>query len=1299
MRNIFARFVLAITAFCCHFTPQAQQHIPFKIKEIGTPLINNYLPTDYGAHEQTYAMAQDSLGLLYFANVSGIIEFDGNHWSVDTRVSDDAFKGVAIDQYGKVYGASRSDYGYFKPNEAGALKFTSLIPKTPASFNDKGSLSSVDYLNGHIIMRSTNALLDYDVDRDTIKVIRSQGRMGATDVVDGEYIVNDYTTGLNRLVNGELQPIAGAESLRKLWVRKIVRLADNQLLIVTKDKGLFKYDYKTLTPWETEVSDMLKTDFAFTATNILDQYFAIGTETGGVVIIDRQGKLIQKLDKSTGTSDGLVQDIYLDKDYNLWIAYHGMISQVILNSPFTALDERHGVDGYVLYFMKDKGRTYVATATGIAYHNDADPWHKTGDYKAFQPLSDENDRAWMFTKSGDDFFALGNMGVWQIEGEEYRKIYSGGERMWAVTVLEDQNRMIVGSVENYLHLVEKVKGRWLYQGRIKGFKRPMDFLEHTDEGDIWMTDSGVGVFKMKLNQKGDSVVWIKKYGQEHGLPTDERNRVFRHKDGLIFTTAAGIYRYDEETDRFFPDENFNKHVGEDYVFRFIEIENGNIYASLNPRGKAQLVKTADGYEFNQSPFERIDSHNSEYVSGLGSNDIWIAGTGIRHFDHSIEQRPSQRFKARICNVGLSANDSTLYAGAGQQREHRLIPKQNALEFTYTSSFFDDTENIQYQSYLEGTEKDWSGWDNEPMRNYTNLPHGNYRFRVRARNVYGEVSEEAAFSFVIVTPWYLTLWAYALYFLFVVWLVWLIVKINARRLQQEKQALEQIVSERTQLIWEQKEAAEKDRELIQHQADKLKELDQVKSRFFANISHELRTPLTLINAPLEKLISNGEIESPAIRKTLETVKRNGVSLLSLVEEILDLAKLDAGKLELVQNPVRICDCLQEHCVEFDIGFKEKGVSFDHDIQVERELAVLLDENKYGKILKNLLSNALKFTPAGGDVTVKLSLDKESQVLSLKVTDTGEGIHPNDLPHVFDRYYQSEQPGKKAEGGTGIGLALALELARLQGGDLTATSELGKGSTFELTVPLKEVIPETVQLLARVDNDSLEEALVETIDRYKEKFDIDMPVMLVTEDHVEMREFIVSTLSPYFSILQAANGKEALEVLAVQEVDVMVSDVMMPEMDGFELLSAVRKEESLHDLSVIMLTARADEEGKLFALTLGIDDYITKPFSAAEFLARIKNILENRIKIIRELRSLRTSENKQVQENLTELYGLSERELEVMQLLAKRLTNVEISEQLHISTNTVKYHIKNLYLKLDIGSRAEAARKAEELFGNA
>ncbi len=1272
------------------------QEQPFRIKEIGTPFINTYLATDYHAHEQTYGLVQAKTGLIYVAGVTGVIEFDGQNWSVDSRVSDDSFKGVDVSDDGRVYAVTKSLIGYFSPDAVGTMVFTSLNDKVAESFKGWGHFWQVNLAEEQVIFNSTDQLVLYDPGLDTTSLISPALRFGESNVVNDRYYVMDYGRGLMTMSDGQLELLPGSEAIVQHTVRGITSFSDKELLIASQKKGLYKYGPDGFEPWKTEVSDFLIEHEAFAVTSIYDQYFAVGTISGGMVIIDRQGKLIQKLDKSMGMgNDALIQNILLDKDGNLWVAQHGVISHIIINSPFTTIDERHGVNGYVLYAGRHKGKTYVLTATGTLVKGDNEPWHKLEDYKPFKSFSSDKQQAWMTVRHEDDFFIAGNDGLVQVHDNSWKRLYRG-ERLWAATALKSLPYMVLGSVNGNLFLFSKTSGQWKFVNKIAGFNQQMDFLEQTDDGNLWMTDSGTGVYKIKLNQTKDSVMSVRAYGPDDGLPDKTRNRVFRHKQGLYFATAAGVYEYNQATDSFRGVEKFNNLIESQYVFRLIEMQNGNVYGSLNPGGKALLKKNNDGYDLTFSPFQRIASQNSEYVTDLGTSGIWIAGSGIKHYQQDFNEVKAEDFKALLRSVRISnKNDSLVFGGAGFQPSIELKSKENAIQFTFSATYFDQIEQLEFQSYLEGSEKSWAPWSEKMSRNYTNLPHGNYTFRLRARNLYGEMSEENQFTFTISTPWYLTVWAYIFYGLLVIGIVWVIVRLNAQRLIKEKEVLEQVVLERTQEIVKQKEKAEQDKETIQEQADRLSELDKVKSRFFANISHELRTPLTLINAPLESLIENGSINDPEVRRTLELARKNGVSLLSLVEEILDLAKLEAGKLRLVQNPVRLKDFLSDILDDYAIGLESAGVTLKFNYRLEEDLTSLLDENKCGKIVRNLLSNALKYAHSEIEVMVRPCSDENGR-FQVIVSDNGAGIDPIDLPNIFDRYYQSESPNKKAEGGTGIGLALAKELAELMNGKLSVKSELGDGATFTLELPVNEVKEEAIVPLTKADNEQLDAALKETLVKYAQKFSVDKPVLLVTEDHPEMRSFIAKTLTPYFSILQAQNGQEALKVLEEHAVDIVISDVMMPLMDGFELLEAIKKDAKLHQISIVMLTARADQEDRLHALTLGIDDYLTKPFSAVVFLARIKNILDNRIKVIREFKAISNDQENGNEKDISDMiahYQLSEREVEVMQLLAKRYSNAEISERLFVSTNTIKYHVKNLYSKLGVTSRSEVADRLE------
>jgi signal transduction histidine kinase/DNA-binding response OmpR family regulator len=393
--------------------------------------------------------------------------------------------------------------------------------------------------------------------------------------------------------------------------------------------------------------------------------------------------------------------------------------------------------------------------------------------------------------------------------------------------------------------------------------------------------------------------------------------------------------------------------------------------------------------------------------------------------------------------------------------------------------------------------------------------------------------------------------------------------------------------------------------------KLQALDKVKSRFFANISHELRTPITLINGPIEAVIAGeyGEINA-AVTNQLMVVKNNGKNLLNLVNEILDLTKLEAGKLELVENPVQIYSFLNELFAAYQSEIESRKINFHLNYSFEKELSIAIDQLKFAKIINNLLSNAFKFTADNGKITVCIKEENEKMVISVK--DYGLGIHPDDVQHVFERFYQSAQPDIKASGGTGIGLALSLELAKLQKGSISVVSELGVGCEFIFSFPLKKVILGTAEIFVEeVNVQKIKSNLSKSIAKYADIFEIEKPVLLLTEDHKEMRGFIVSIVKPFFRILEAANGLEALEILENNTIDIIISDVMMPKMDGFELLENIKGDKRFKNISMIMLTARALEEDKLFALTLGVDDYLTKPFSREELLVRTRNILDNKI----------------------------------------------------------------------------------------
>lgn len=388
--------------------------------------------------------------------------------------------------------------------------------------------------------------------------------------------------------------------------------------------------------------------------------------------------------------------------------------------------------------------------------------------------------------------------------------------------------------------------------------------------------------------------------------------------------------------------------------------------------------------------------------------------------------------------------------------------------------------------------------------------------------------------------------------------------------------------------------------VEQQANELKELDKTKSRFFSNISHELRTPLTLISSPLQYILNSEDSEmGPDVKKELDLMNKNTEQLSVLVDDILSLSKLESGSLQNETSDIHIKNFLSRVFSNYKSLAEHLGLKYELNMDQLNLDGVKIDQFKLEKIINNLISNALKYTTGGGSIS--LTAWNENNNLHLKVEDSGQGIAPEDLPHIFDRFYQSKQPDAPIQGGTGIGLALAKELVGVMEGEIEAESTTGKGSLFSLHVPYKEVTIKDIEI--KIESTSDDEEEVELLPQESLK---DSKVLIV-EDHPQMQEFIEKILSPEFECKLASNGKQALEVLESEKIDLIVTDVMMPEMDGHELLQKIRENENLRQIPVIMLTALKNEGSLLKALSTGVDDYLTKPFSPTELTARVKNMI--------------------------------------------------------------------------------------------
>jgi len=394
-------------------------------------------------------------------------------------------------------------------------------------------------------------------------------------------------------------------------------------------------------------------------------------------------------------------------------------------------------------------------------------------------------------------------------------------------------------------------------------------------------------------------------------------------------------------------------------------------------------------------------------------------------------------------------------------------------------------------------------------------------------------------------------------------------------------------------------------LIQQQSEELKELDQLKAQFFSNITHELRTPLTLVLAPLQRLSQSKNL-APQDREWLHSLKQGANQLSFLVEKLVDFGKLRDDDTKLNLSETKVFNFFSSLLSQFESQAEQRNIDFSYHINIDQDLVVKIDQEKCRVVLFNFLSNAFKFTFKGGSVKVLIGFD-DNNLLSLEVRDTGLGISQDDQKFIFSRYFQSTDPEKRLIGGTGIGLALCAEYAKLMKGKISFESEENKGTTFHFVIPApaQEINNTSIASLELEEEDEIASTEVETIEIEQTNTGAHI---LVVEDNVDLQAYISSVLKDNYRVSLASNGKEAFGLLKQHaDLSLVISDLMMPVMDGQTLLQNLKSLPRTKDIPIIMLTARTEVETKLKALRFGVDDYMSKPFDDRELIIRIENLL--------------------------------------------------------------------------------------------
>jgi signal transduction histidine kinase/AmiR/NasT family two-component response regulator len=1191
----------------------------------------NYTRKDYKNQSQNWFILQDRHGIIYVANNDGLMEYDGVTWRY-IPVSNVTVRSLAVDDNGIIYVGGINEIGFLAPNSKGTLKYVSLIDRLEEKYRNFSYVWRTHSKKDGIYFWTSKFL--FLLDCKQAKVWESKSFFDACFLCNGKLYVRQKEIGLFEMRGDSLELIPGGEEFAAENLYMLVPYDPGELLLGTNRNGIFIYDGKKTIPFPSAANDYLKEMGLHHGIRLSSGDFALATRQGGLVIIDPYGNPKHIFDKSSGMQDDSVKYVFEDLSGNLWLALGEGIAKIEYVSPISIYDDkRSNLPGIVLSVVRNGNNDlYVGTTRGLYYLVSS----STNFKSEFRSIPEISVSCWDLVSVEKSLLVATDNGVLQIKNN--KKITIIKNRSFALyRSHRDENRIWVGTAFGLFSLyLKKENGQWKEERQFENIIHEIRTIVEDKEGHLWLGTRTKGVLKADLPSGGTIVhPVVTAYNTSHGLPPGEVH-VFMAAGHVMFATGKGIFHFDEKNKIFTPDNT----LGEEFtggengrgVFRLVEDKYKNIWMHSEARN-IQAIAQPDGYfVINKKPFLRIPLAQVNYIYPDPYYDddvIWFAShDGLLRYDTKVKKNYDLPFQTLIRQVLI--NGELVFDGYKPDNTAKgifpIIPfKDRNLRFHFAAPFFEAETETRYQCYLEGYDDDWTTWSQETWKDYTNLDSGSYNFRVRAKNVYGNTGSEALFQFKVLPPWYKTWWAFVLYAIAAALIVFLVVKWRSWKLVQEKQQLEQIILERT------KEIKNKNLQLLE-QSKKLEELDKIKSHFFANISHEFRTPLTLITGPLEQMLTSPQEEEREQKKKMRLMLRNSRRLLSLINQLLDLSKFDSGKMKLQASQQNIIPFLKGIVESFDSLAVQNELALEFHSQ-EENITLYFDGEKIEKAVCNLLINAIKFTPPGGKITVTLNVKKDIPpgFLEISVGDTGIGIPLAQLEHIFDRFYQARGLKEHAHKGSGIGLALTKELINLHHGEISVHSWEGKGSEFTIRLPLgdehlepeeivrhpgkpvKPVVPKEDPDLYMMEKEEEEANQIDgsTIDQTTdEDLAQEKNIILVVEDSTDVRSYIRSAIQPHYQMIGAKDGQEGIEKALEIIPDLIISDIMMPGVDGYELCRVLKKDVKTSHIPLILLTARAAEDDIIPGLETGADDYITKPFNTRILCARIKNLIDLR-----------------------------------------------------------------------------------------
>jgi signal transduction histidine kinase len=1169
------------------------QGAPFFDPEAGFPLIRQFRPVDYRGHPQVHDIIQGPDGLILLGNANGLLEYDGTRWSHIPAPVSTVFQ-LTTGPDDRVYAGGGDSFGYFEKIPRGEWAYRSLLDRFPGDTGPLGRVIMQVQTGDGVFFANRERAFHWD--GVTVHLLDDWGPSPRFHGLEGTLYVLIKDRGLLRLRDGDLVPVSREPVFREPTTFLPARLPDGRLLVFMGKRGTWAVDEGSgrAEPYATPADPVLERARFEDIRPIPGIGWAITTFGRGVVVLSPDARKMRLLDRDMGLFDNVTFDIHLDREGGLWIAFNTGLARVQILGRSSVFNDLNGPPpGTVDSWGRLGGRLFAGCFDGLYELLPADPL--TGASARFVHLDLGVRNVFFIREFEGEFLFTGRGHLYRLEPDSS----NGPARAIPVLDLEGAmpfhaafskvhpNRLYMPTLQGFA-VAEKQDGGWVLLENNTDLGYTRSLVENPD-GSLWLSSYTIGFVRVEPPASGD---WREArytvYKSGHGLPDGVIwTEIYEDAHGPYFFTDKGSRRWDSSAGRFVPDVHYTDASGSPVSVKpLVPTGESHVWGSRYS-GSVREAETPFGHyradssgslRWNPSPPAVLGEIGFAGVAEMhlepapGRPVLWARGYHhMVRIDLSRPALPPAPWETRIHRLEGGGRP----ANPGQEQLLVFPYSREPLQVELAAPQFSRGEAIRFQHRLEGFNSQWSDPVDSPVVRFTNLTGGPFVFEARAIDSAGAVSEPVRLPFRVRPPWHRSGIAYAGYGLAALLSVGGLIRWRLQAARREQLRLESLVRERTRDL----ETA----------TDRAREANAAKSRFLANMSHELRTPLNGILGYAQMLRRERDLPE-RIRERLQIVEDSGTHLLSMINEVLDLSKIEARRMERMDAPFPLVKMLDQLAASAEVRAAARGLAFTGERDRDLPDHVLGDGRKLRQILENLLGNALKFTAAG---EIRFTASMDGNWLTVRVADTGPGIPESEQPAVFEAFAQaSAVQATSGEQGTGLGLPLARAYCQLMGGSLELASLPGKGSTFTVCVPLSGID----------DSQDLEPPPQSEVKGYKGQ----RRRLLIVDDIPLNRRILRDLLEPIgFQIREARTREETLQQLQSESFDALLMDLRLP--DGNALDSVPEIKRQLPDMPILALSASVLQLSPEDILRAGCDGFLGKPFRAEELLQRLGHLL--------------------------------------------------------------------------------------------